>query len=346
MEKRKTTWEWFSKHPKRSQETQKVHLTKSNSQTPSNKHEKEVLTRNEWDFDNVPESELVACCYWEYARESAFIRNVSQRCLQNWRAGGHWDLRLHADLQKAQSIGYPSDVILRGIFIAPNDPNRIDKPDAAPIANNFPQPWRELTASERVFRSRIRSDRTEIPQLPFERAYWTEASEIAKYAESRANEIFSAFDEVRRANPEASEVTLIEQGKLQPFPGITPSLIWESGKEFTVVAIDWGSFTKDEIVNYFRRWVKASRPRDIRGPNQQGRKRISVRVKLERLAIMRLLHRCTVAELRSVCPDAWKRYNTPNRRWRKDVEKAHAHFREFFPFLGKNEFPRSWPPKD
>ncbi len=27
----------------------------------------------EWDFDSIPDSELVACCYWEYARESAFI---------------------------------------------------------------------------------------------------------------------------------------------------------------------------------------------------------------------------------------------------------------------------------
>jgi len=307
---------------------------------------KEVLSRKEWDFDKVPANELVACCYWEYARESAFIRELRQRCLQYWQAGGRWDQRLHADLQKVQSIGYPSDVILRGVFFAPDDPHRIDKPDAAPVTNNFPQPWQALTANERTFRSRIRSNRTAIPLLPFERAHWTEAREIAKWAESRAKEIFSAFDEVRRANPEASEVTLIERGKLQPFPGIPPSLIWESGKEFTVVAIDWGAFTNDEIANYFRKWVKSNRPREIRVPSNQGRKRISDRVKLERLAIMRLLHRCKVAELRTVYPDAWKHYNTPNRRWHKDVEKAHAHFRELFPFLRKNEFPHSWPPKD
>jgi len=29
---------------------------------------KEVLSRKEWDFEDVPANELVACCYWEYAR--------------------------------------------------------------------------------------------------------------------------------------------------------------------------------------------------------------------------------------------------------------------------------------
>ena len=30
----------------------------------------------DWNFDAVPDPELVACCYWEYARESAFIREL------------------------------------------------------------------------------------------------------------------------------------------------------------------------------------------------------------------------------------------------------------------------------
>src|SRR2546422_750019 len=40
----------------------------------------EPFPRHEWDFDAVPDSELVACCYWEYARESKFIRNLRRRC--------------------------------------------------------------------------------------------------------------------------------------------------------------------------------------------------------------------------------------------------------------------------
>jgi len=310
------------------------------------------LSPFEWNFDSVPNDELVACCYWEYARESIFIRSVRQQCLQNWKAGGWWDQQLHTDLRKVQSIGYLSDVILRGVFFAPDDPHRIDKPDAAPITNNFPQPWQALTANERSFRSRIRSDHNVIPLLPFERAHWTEAREIAKWAESRAKEIFSAFDEVRRANPEASEVKLIEQGKLQPFPGIKPSLFWETGKEFTVVAINWGSFTNDAIVNYFRRWAKANRPQQFPVPSRKGHKPRDWRVNLTRLAVMRLLARFTPLEIvdprRNRFPAVWETKQFAGRKW-SDVTKWHDARREagklfqsLFPFLPPNENPLSW----
>ena len=29
-----------------------------------------ILSKEEWNFDDVPDNELVACCYWEYARVS------------------------------------------------------------------------------------------------------------------------------------------------------------------------------------------------------------------------------------------------------------------------------------
>jgi len=42
------------------------------------------LANPEWDFDAVPDGELVGCCFWEYARESAFIRGPqSPRALGN-----------------------------------------------------------------------------------------------------------------------------------------------------------------------------------------------------------------------------------------------------------------------
>ena len=45
----------------------------------------------DWNFDNVPENELVACCYWEYARESAFIRDTLREYRDWILAGGKWD---------------------------------------------------------------------------------------------------------------------------------------------------------------------------------------------------------------------------------------------------------------
>lgn len=318
---------------------------------------KEVLSRKEWDFDNVPANELVACCYWEYARESDFILELRKRSWEYWQPlylQGHWwnepeDKKLHEDLQKAQSIGYPAEVFLRGICCPPDGVI----PDSPPLkpgevhraTGSFPRPWQDLTKEERAYRAQIGNDVERIPLVPFERGLFLDAKDILKSVTAQRRERDEANEQAKRENPQLTEEALCRMGKLQ-FPDILPSVLYGSGTEETIVRINWSAFTNDEIVNYFRKWIKASRPCDIRGPNQQGRKRISDRVKLERLAIMRLLNRCKVAELRSAFPDAWKHYNTPNRRWRKDVEKAHAHFREFLPFLRKNESPRSWPPKE
>ena len=309
-----------------------------------------MLSELDWNFDKVPDNELVACCYWEYARESAFIRDVRQRCIQNWRSGGHWDLQLHAGLQKVQSIGHPSNVIMRGIYFAPDDPHRIDKPDADPITNCFPQPWQSLNANERTFRSHIRSDRTAIPMLPFERAHWTDARDIAEWAESRTKEIFAKFNEVRHANPETSEATLIEQGKLQPFPDIASSLYWESGKEFTVVGINWGSFTNDEIANYIRRWVKVNRPQQFPVPSRKGHKPGDWRANLTRLAVMRLLSQFPALQIvRQDCfPAVWETKQFSGRKWgdftkwRDARREAGQLFRNLFPFLPPDEKPISW----
>jgi hypothetical protein len=314
------------------------------------------LKREDWDFDSVPVSELVACCYWEYARESAFVRDLRKRSWQHWKPlflkGGWWNAPenkgIKADLLKVESIGYPAEVILRGIACPPDgvlpDATSLKPGEVYPVTGSFPKPWQKLTNEERAYRSQIGSDVERIPLVPFERGHSLDAKGIVEWVEARQREIAAANERVRRENPKAGDEALCREGKLQ-FQIIQPSLCWPSGKEETVVGIQWAAFTDDEIASYFRKWVKVNRPASIPAPNAQGRKRISDRVKLERLAIMRLLHQFTVAELRTIRPDAWKLYNKPNRRWRKDVEKSHAHFHDLFPFLPKDEFPRSWPPK-
>jgi hypothetical protein len=114
---------------------------------------------SEWNFDKVPDGELVACCYWEYARESAFIRSVRDRCLQNHRAGDPCDQRLHADVQTIQSIGYPSEVFIRGFFFEPYVAYQCEHeklpnyrhPDAPPITGSFPKAWQELPMMGRAW---------------------------------------------------------------------------------------------------------------------------------------------------------------------------------------------------
>src|SRR5216684_7591220 len=52
---------------------------------------KKDLPELDWNFDNVPDGELVACCYWEYARESAFIRETLRQYRDWCLAGGKRD---------------------------------------------------------------------------------------------------------------------------------------------------------------------------------------------------------------------------------------------------------------
>ncbi len=313
------------------------------------------LTEFDWNFNGVPDEELVACCYWEYARESAFIRGLRKRSWDYWRPlylKPEWwnaprnDL-LEKDLEKVRSIGMRADVILSGIASPPDG----ELPDFPPVkpgeveraTGSFPKPWQALTPQERDYRA-IVPPHYLAAHVPFARGMVHDAKYIVEQAYNRVRERHKANEQVRREHPGVPDERLFKMGKLK-FPEIDLRLIHESGIETTIVEIDWASFTNEQIIQCFRRWVKAERPPHIPKPNDQGNKRISDRVRLERLGILRLLHRFTLAELRKKSPAAWKRYNSPNRRWHKDAEKARGHFRELFPFLPKEETPVCWPPK-
>lgn len=309
------------------------------------------LAESEWHFgkDCVPDNEVVACCFWEYARESAFVRELRHRCLENRRANGPNEQQLYADTDKLQSIGYTAEVFLRGFFLEPGIEyqSRNDQlpnwrhPEAPPITGNFPQPWQMLSRAERAYRSCISSDRTAIPLVPFKRAERHDARDIAKWADGKWNEVHAAYEKVRREDPETSEVELVRAGKLAPFSGIQPSLYSEGGGEVTVVWIQWAHFTNDEIAEYFRKWAKANRPKDIAGPDGKGKKLNDWRVALNRLGIMRALHAYTFADKRFP-----KEFRQRGEKHCYAARKfALKKFGELFPFLPKGEKPTNWQTK-
>jgi hypothetical protein len=323
----------------------------------------DTLSELDWNFDQVPDNELIACCYWEYARESAFIRGLRRRCLDRkcrekvnselWEYCGH-------DIEKIQSIGYESDVFLRGFFFEPNRKHQsVDSrlpnyrhPEAPPITGSFPQPWQSLSALERTSRSNIRSDRTVIPLAAFKRGSRHDAEDIARWAEARWQEKFSVYPEPQIDNSGASSREFVGKNKLRSFAGVQPSLFWTGGSEVTVVAINWSSFTNDEIANCFRRWVKDNRPKHLTSPCGKGHKLNDWRAKLTRLAVMRLLARSTplgiVDPRRNNFPAIWATRQFSRTKWR-DVTKWHDArrdagkiFRSMFPVLAKDDKPLSW----
>ncbi len=312
----------------------------------------------DWNFDNVPDNELVACCYWEYARESAFICGVRQRCLDpKWKDMVNSQLWEYCgyDIEKIQSIGYESEVFLRGFFCPPDDV----LPDAPPLkpgevyqtTGSFPKPWQALAVEERRYRSHIGTDVERIPLVPFKRGISLDAQDIRDWAKTQGAKAEAEREKVWREHPKLNEETLLRLGKLK-FPEIKPSVFWAGGKEVTVVAIDWGSFTNDEIVNYFRRWVKINRPHRYPVPSRKGHKPKDWRANLTRLAVMRLLARFTPLEIvdprRNGFPAVWETKQFAGRKW-SDVTKWHDARREagklfqsLFPFLPPNEKPLSW----
>jgi GR25 family glycosyltransferase involved in LPS biosynthesis len=306
------------------------------------------LKRDDWDFGDVPNQELIACCYWEYARESAFVRDLRERSWQHWKPlslKDRWwdapeDKGIRADLLKVQSIGYPAEVFLRGISCPPDDV----LPDAPPlkpgevrrVTGSFPKPWQKLTKEERAYRSHIGSDAL----APFERGDSMDAKDIRAWIEARRAETNAANDRVRRENRQKTEEALCREGKLH-FPTIQPSLHWASGKEVTVVGIQWARFTDGEIVKHFRGWVKLNRPANIPAPNAQGRKMRDWRVALNRLGTMRVLHVHTFADYHF--PKAFKDHG--EKQCYAARKGALKKFCELFPFLPKGEKPINWTTK-
>ena len=139
----------------------------------------EVLSELDWNFDRVPDNELAACCYWEYARESCFIRGVRNRCLEAEHAVGQTRMRLHQDLRKLQSIGYPSEVFLRGFFFAPEDPHQNRHRDASPVTGKFPEPRQKFSKEERAYRAHISNDIERVPLEAFKRGSSSDLKDIS-----------------------------------------------------------------------------------------------------------------------------------------------------------------------
>ena len=143
-------------------------------------------------------------------RESAFIRDLRRRSWEHWKplyAKEKWwnapeDKKIHADLQKVRSIGYPAEVFLRGLSCTPDGV----LPDAPPLkeggvhrlTGSFPKPWQKLTKEERGYRAHIGTDIERVPLVPFKRAFALEAKDIAEFVKARQWERDEAFEKVRR----------------------------------------------------------------------------------------------------------------------------------------------------
>jgi hypothetical protein len=185
-----------------------------------------LLPPNEWDFTEVPDTELIGCCYWEYARESDFIRRTLHRYREWFLSGAERSKeseRLFAAMDGIQSIGDVSDVIIRGCSFPAemkwqtDDPDAENycHPDADCITGSFPAPWLTLSNAERACRARTANYGKRLISPAIDRGHYFEAEDIGKYCRARAKQISAEYRRIQAENPGKTEVQLIQEGKLK-----------------------------------------------------------------------------------------------------------------------------------
>lgn len=329
------------------------------------------LAPQHWDFSFVPKAELVACCYWEYARESAFICDtLTEMRAETWQAvaEGHpvdqhppagWCERL----ARLRTLGGPEEVFVRGCLKTPGsafqstDPDRADyrDPDGPTLSGSFPAPWQTLAPEERQCRAEICAGAQAYPVVPLRLGQWHDARELVQACEAAVQQQSTAWQAWARLWMRCDE-----HGHYYAFPSapepplaaeFRPGLLRE-GVEALLVDIDWSHFTNEQLTQAFRQWVQAARPPELTAPSGKGHKPGDWQTKLTRLGVLRLLAGASALDIvddrQKRFAQIWQAPQFAGDQW-ADVAKWHAArraagqvFRALFPFLPAGEKPRSW----
>jgi hypothetical protein len=311
------------------------------------------LPRNEWNFDGIPDEQLVACCYWEYARESPSIRQA---------------VKVAKIAQAQQGIPKP-ETEEREVFRETVNQaygllfNTGFDPISFWVALPFPKAWQSVAKTKRQEWAQA------CPKIPkplkfppfavtgdlnIASALQSEAMKVHKERQAlylRLSQIDSGVANLK----EAAEV----RNKLSELAKHPPAALLRGagGADHFIAQINWRDFTDNEIVASFEQWVKAKgnrpmpvtdEPKGVRGlRGGRGHDPQNWRASLERLGIMRLIHHHSFDELQAIVPVGWlnqEKYIEKS-KCKKEGQKAIRDFRGLFNFLSSEEKPRSWEPR-
>ena len=293
-----------------------------------------TLSEDDWSFRDktrLPDAELEVCCYWEYARESAFILSVRERCRRMADLGLDFTQRrerIAADFSRILVLGRIARLFQEGIYPLGGTTHY---PDAV---SPFPQPWQSLPPEMRrmLLETASWSDDRALKIPAFRWSQWAEAVWLAKrYAvlhppcpEPPTTRWFSRRMEYFVKGVEPAEKFWWENKPRTERPSWMPA----RGEETLLVEIDWGRFTDKQIKACFCKWVDTQRPKNVKEPSRRGHKDSDWRVALNRLGIMRALKAYSFAHPRF--PQPLK--NLGDKACYAARKKAGEKFRELFPF--------------
>lgn len=307
----------------------------------------------QWDFSQVPDSELIACCYWEYARESKTIKLMADL---TWCSTRHiWNreaykqnpelLKNHEESaaiikSRAESVEFDFDAYLArfwrtdypwlGIYDALTQYVR----EGAPAWQKLPKHLRNVLVQKVTETSMLHP------------LCMSSVGELEELWAANSAELLDVRSRVRDENDDSEFCALVaDTTPIQPSPLEGKQ---RQEKMTAALTIDFSRYTDSEITDVFISWLKKHRPKKWRRPrrvlpgaSQRGRKLVEFRVALERLGLMRLLHWHGPAEIRDQFPAAWKKYRHKENDFRREVREASKFFRALFPFLPKCERPES-----
>jgi hypothetical protein len=176
-------------------------------------------SEQEWNFDKtrVPDWQVRICCFWEYARESAFIRSVRERCRQMAGRGLNREQRhkwVGADFQKIRAaLGRTAHLFQEGIYGLGG--TTLYEEAVSP----FPQPWQSLAE--------------EMRRILLETAAWT-PDMVAEMPAFRWSHFASAVALAKRY--EALHPPRTERATNQEFSSwLTDRKAWEPHEDFLAV---------------------------------------------------------------------------------------------------------------
>ncbi len=286
---------------------------------------KDGFTRQEWDFDSVPDHELSACCLWEHGRESLTLERSALRHIEMIEEMRQQKRRPRAVADKAYEAFLEAYWNSDEGYMELYETIRCHGGAGAVC-------WQGLAVEVRW--KLVRQHGSHLVSAPLRVAYRGELEDLWERNLAVWKPAREAPDYDRHDDSMAYEASdhLVEP------PGHGGESHGDTVAAFTV---DFRKFNNRQIMECLRVWLEANRPEGCPEPTERGRKLRDVRVALDRLGMMRLLHRHTLRMMRTKCPETVRAFAGYD--WYKERKRAGQMFRKLFPFLPKDEKPLSWP---
>lgn len=306
----------------------------------------------EWSFDDVPDEEIIACCLWEYAKESKTIQTAAgldfctHRHLefQNVYGKDPGLKQRHDEIadslsRQLQNCGVGADAMMDrlletgffGIGIFDFLSRKVHS-----MASHWqcqPENYRKYVCGKlgesMIFR-------------PLKTAW---VGDLENLWDANKPDLMEARAVPFDPSSDAVDCCLYTEVEPVMLPAEHEMTAEEMVQAFVV---DFSRFTDSEITAEFTEWLRLHRPPEWQAPRrifpnskQKGRKLVDYRAALDRLGLMRLLHWYSPEELQGKQLDAWRKFGRKASSFRREVRAAGDFLTKLFPFLPATERPES-----